>query len=788
MNKRRTASPIAGAIAYLVLLAAGLDAGAAPSVRDRSLPDLDQRLGAVLDLASGELAPAPRPAAFADVEAYNAALARLGDLAYEDAQEGMLFIASGFALPLGTDTPGPAALRGLDRRLEARTFLRRSEIGPGAWFAVRTRAGALCVARVVARTGTEIRLAWSPPQSATAALPAAWIDAIAALHPPQVERALLPPIGTTPESVLRLADGNFRAAPALAEPLATQSREALVESVGRAGDLAYFRPRAGLLVVPGGKVARLGMGPVAALSGRDLSERLRERPFVSTDALTPGSVLLIGTTNGKHALVRVDAIEPAGLRISWLLQPDGSAFFPDLAAFDASFEIPGPQVLDRLLLAAAARGDTSEMQRLLAIGANPNTTLGNGARPPLVRAVIDGDAAAIALLLAAGADPAGTGNNGWNALHVAAKLGRTDVVEALLAAGGDSMAHTSDGANALQIALDSPRQNLDLIRLLREQPGTTDTLSLAARVGDVAAIRSMLAQGVEVDYAQDGGVTALEVAAATGQSGAVRALLAAGADPSLESAGHSSALVAAAAAGHAGTVALLVEHGGSTGAQKSSALYRANIEGSAELARILLDGGANAEEHAGESLTPLGYALQYGDDSLVDAYVARGYALDVAAAARLGRVDRLDALLAEGGDPNRAAPDGRSPLQLAIENDRRETVQMLLEHGVAADAPLPTWDWRTPLHEAAARADPAVVGLLIDRGADANRLDRVGRSPLYDAVVHGREETVRVLLEAGADPNLAPAGEALVDIARRDSIRTLLARHGARSAADSPSD
>ena len=83
----------------------------------------------------------------------------------------------------------------------------------------------------------------------------------------------------------------------------------------------------------------------------------------------------------------------------------------------------------------------------------------------------------------------------------------------------------------LQFALASPRGGLDLIGLRRKQPGTTDTLSIAARVGDVAAIRSMLAEGALVDHPRDGGRTALEVAAASGQAAAVRALLAAGADP-----------------------------------------------------------------------------------------------------------------------------------------------------------------------------------------------------------------------------------------------------------------
>ena len=45
---------------------------------------------------------------------------------------------------------------------------------------------------------------------------------------------------------------------------------------------------------------------MAKLAGRDLSERLRERPLVSSDALTPGSVMLIETRDGRYALLRVD--------------------------------------------------------------------------------------------------------------------------------------------------------------------------------------------------------------------------------------------------------------------------------------------------------------------------------------------------------------------------------------------------------------------------------------------------------------------------------------------------
>ena len=89
---------------------------------------------------------------------------------------------------------------------------------------------------------------------------------------------------------------------------------------------------------------------------------------------------------------------------------------------------------------------------------------------------------------------------------------------------------------------------------------------------------------------------------------------------------------------------------------------------------------------------------------------------------------------------------------------------------------------------AAAGAETEVLGVLLAHGADPNQLDRVGRSPLYDAVTHGREPAVRALLEGGADPNLAPAGEALLEITRSASMRALLARYGARVPDDAPAE
>ena len=81
MNKRRAILAGGCCIALMLLCTSSATATKPSGVFDRTLPDLDRRLPAVLDLDSGELAVAPPSRSFANVEDYKAALVRLGDLA-----------------------------------------------------------------------------------------------------------------------------------------------------------------------------------------------------------------------------------------------------------------------------------------------------------------------------------------------------------------------------------------------------------------------------------------------------------------------------------------------------------------------------------------------------------------------------------------------------------------------------------------------------------------------------------------------------------------------------------
>ncbi|GFS38581.1 integrin-linked protein kinase family [Actinidia rufa] len=65
-------------------------------------------------------------------------------------------------------------------------------------------------------------------------------------------------------------------------------------------------------------------------------------------------------------------------------------------------------------------------------------------------------------------------------------------------------------------------------------------------------------------------------------------------------------------------------------------------------------------------------------------------------------------------------------------------------------------DRRTALHVAACQGCPAVVELLLKRGAEVNLEDRWGSTPLADAIFYKNHDVIKLLEEHGAMPPMAP--------------------------------
>lgn len=395
---------------------------------------------------------------------------------------------------------------------------------------------------------------------------------------------------------------------------------------------------------------------------------------------------------------------------------------------------------------------------------------------------------------------------GRSALHVAVIGDNRDAVAALLASGIEIDAADHLGFRAVHYACWTNQYwtltdgDGELLRMLLDR-GAADTPTLAAARGDLHALRAFVA--ADPAAVNDGDTLQkrpLSAAVERSHSNIVRFLLDHGANPSLPE--------------------------GRT-CPRGSALMTASVKNDIELARILLEAGADPNGDINSSGTP---AIRASSDAMRGLMCEYGGRAGTAwGFAQIGNLETLAAILRYCDDPfsDEESEYLTTPYTAIISGCRRRLdknqstdahaamlnmflrrgypmptvltecksylyhvphmTQQLLDHGL--DPNLPDWQRRTPLHDLSAGIrhveDATELGqLFIDHGADINAIDEENRStPLGIAAREGHAEFADLLLANGADPNAAGASWAKplawAERRGREKISSKLRAHGA---------
>jgi uncharacterized protein len=183
------------------------------------------------------------------------------------------------------------------------------------------------------------------------------------------------------------------------------------------------------------------------------------------------------------------------------------------------------EITDQALMVVAQVGKIDAVKRLIAEGANIETTDQQG-RTVLDVATAFGQADVVKILLTAGVNVnPGTGNR-QTALHIAAASGKTDIVRALLEAGARVDIADQDGNEPLHLAVANPT-NGQIVKDLLHAGARVDAVNydgmqpihLAARSAGAGTVQTLLASGAKSDAVNPHGLRPLHLVA---QGGAQR--------------------------------------------------------------------------------------------------------------------------------------------------------------------------------------------------------------------------------------------------------------------------
>ncbi|KJH52965.1 ankyrin repeat protein [Dictyocaulus viviparus] len=384
-------------------------------------------------------------------------------------------------------------------------------------------------------------------------------------------------------------------------------------------------------------------------------------------------------------------------------------------------------------------------------------------------------------------------DNGRTALHLAALNGHLQIVHLLLQNKAFVNSKSKTGEAPLHLA--AQNGHVRVVNVLVQDHGASleaitlenqTALHFAAKYGQLVVSQTLLALGANPNARDDKGQTPLHLAAENDYPDVVKLFLKMkqnnrGVLTAIDHNGFTCAHIAAMKGSLAVVKELMMIDKAmviqaKTKTLEATTLHMAAAGGHANIVKILLENGANAEDENAHGMTALHLGAKNGFVSILEAFDKSLWrrcskktglnALHIAA--YYGNSDFVNEMLKSVPASIRSEPPlynhhvvkefateyGFTPLHLAAQSGHDSLVRMLLNQGVQVDATSTTMNV-IPLHLAAQQGHIAVVGMLLSRSTQQQHAkDWRGRTPLHLASMNGHYEMVSLLIAQGSNINV----------------------------------
>lgn len=356
-------------------------------------------------------------------------------------------------------------------------------------------------------------------------------------------------------------------------------------------------------------------------------------------------------------------------------------------------------------------------------------------KTPLMLAAREGDLKVFDVLLKAGADLRKIDQDGWNAMHLAAINGHTEIVKILSAHKQLIDSKIKLGQTPLLLATEEGHlETCEVLLKAGANPLTIyeddwNAMHLAASEGKTKIVKLLLVHKQLIDSKIKMGHTPLLLAAQKGHLEICEVLLKAGANPLATDENSENAMHSAADEGKIGIVKILSAHKqlvNSKNKNGETPLIFAARDGYLEVFEVLLKAGADPATMSEAGWNAMHFAAFNGNIEIVKI---------------LSTYKQL---------VNSTKKDGQTPLLLAAEQGNLETCKVLLKAGanpLAIDE-----DGYNAMHLAATEGKGEIVQLLVAYKPLIDSISKIGKTPLIYAAQEGHIEACEVLLKAGASP------------------------------------